>query len=61
MSRRGAKLPVGSENKITIICTEEQEKYIRENGCIACDDDVCDCAFCDRCSYDAENIEYRRM
>lgn len=61
MSRKGAKLPTGSENKIIIICTEEQEKHIRECGCIACDDDICDCAFCgERCSYYADNVEYRR-
>lgn len=63
MSRKGAILPIGSENKIIIICTEEQEKHIRECGCIACDDDICDCAFCGirhGCMYDADNIEYRR-
>lgn len=61
MSRKGAKLPTRSKNKIIIICTEEQEKHIRECGCIGCDDDICDCAFCDeRCCYYADNIEYRR-
>ena len=60
MSRKDARLPIGSENKIIIICTEEQEKFIRECGCIACDDDICDCACCNRCMYDADKIEYRR-
>lgn len=61
MSRKGAKLPIGSDDKITIICSEEQEKYIRECGCIACDDGICDCAFCGKnCAYDADNIEFRR-
>ena len=60
MSRKRAKLPTGSESKIIIICTEEQEKHIRECGCIACDDDICDCAFCGKCAYDSDNIEYRR-
>lgn len=55
------RLPVGSKDKITIICTEEQEKYIREFGCIACDSDVCDCDFCgEQCAYFADSIEYRR-
>lgn len=60
MSRKGATLPIGSDDKITIICSEEQEKYIRECGCIACDDDICDCAFCSQCTYDADNIEFKR-
>lgn len=62
MSRKGIKLPIGSidTSKITIICTEEQEKYIKECGCIACDTDVCDCVICDKCRYDATNIEFRR-
>lgn len=61
MSRNGAKLPIGSDSKIIIICTEEQEAYIRECGCIAYDDDVCDAAYCgDRCSYDTDSIEFRR-
>lgn len=46
--------------KIAIICTKEQEETIKSCGCIACDDDVCDCQYCDRCVYDAENIEFRR-
>ena len=63
MSRKGAKLPTGSENKMIIICTEEQEKHIRQCGCIACDDDICDCAFCgarNGCAYDADNVKYKR-
>jgi hypothetical protein len=61
MSRKDAKRPIGSDDKIIIICTEEQEKYIRECGCIACDDDICDCAFCGcNCAYDEEEIEFRR-
>jgi len=61
VSRKGAKLPVGSDGKIIIICTEEQEKYIKEYGCIACDDDICDCAFCGHgCAYCADDIEFRR-
>lgn len=50
----------GSDNKIIIICSEEQERYIRKCGCIACDDDICDCNCAEKCQYDAENIEYRR-
>lgn len=62
MSKKGAKLPNGNKNKIIIICTEEQEKHIRKCGCIACDDDICDCAFCGKqCVYDADNVEYRRQ
>ena len=61
MSRKGAKLPIGSDDKITIICSKEQEEHIRACGCIACDDDICDCAFCGKnCAYDADNIEFRR-
>lgn len=59
MSSKNAKLPIGSGEKITIICTEEQERYIRKLGCIACDDDVCDAVFCDKCAYDADNIEFK--
>lgn len=39
MSKKDAKLPIGSNDKIIIICTEEQEKHIKESGCIACNDD----------------------
>lgn len=58
--RKGATLPNGSKEKIIIICTEEQEKHIRQCGCIACDDDICDCC-CNGCMYDADEIEYRRQ
>lgn len=61
MSRKGAMFPPGNNGQIVIICTEEQEKFIKECSCIACDDDICDCAFCgEKCAYFAENIEYRR-
>lgn len=61
MSRKDAKLPVGADEKITIICTEEQEKYIKDFGCIACDDDVCDCAFCGEiCAYHPDSINFKR-
>ena len=61
MSRKSAVLQPGSNGQIVIICTEEQEKFIKEYGCIAGDDDICDCAFCGKnCAYFAENIEYRR-
>ena len=61
MSRKGANLPNGSESKIIIICTEEQERHIRNCGCIACDDDICDCGGCKVCMYDADKVEYRRQ
>ena len=49
-----------SEHKIIIICTEEQENYIRQFGCIANDDDLCDADFCSSCPYDSDKIEFRR-
>ena len=61
MSNKSARLPIGGQKKIVIICTEEQRKYIKECGCLACDDDVCDCAFCDKCAYSPENIEFKIM
>jgi hypothetical protein len=61
MSSKSARLPVGGQGKITIVCTSEQADYIKECGCIACDDDICDCAFCDRCAYSPENVEFKVM
>lgn len=58
--RKDVILPNGNKDKIIIICTEEQEEYIRKCGCIACDDDICDCR-CNSCMYDADKIEYRRL
>ena len=61
MSRKGAQKPIGgNDNKIIIICTKEQEQHIRDFGCIACDDDICDCACCTGCAYDADEIEFKR-
>lgn len=60
MSDSKVRIPEGNKDKIVIICTEEQEKYIKNFGCIACDDDICDCNYCDRCAYDADNIEFKR-
>lgn len=60
MNKKDAKLPIGNKNEIIIICTEEQEKYIKECGCIACNDDICDVAFCDKCFYNAEKINFKR-
>ena len=54
-----AYLPPEFETKITIICTEEQEEYIRKFGCIASDGDS-ECEICNTCSYSTDNIEYRR-
>lgn len=47
-------------DKILIVCSESQEKYIRSFGCIACDDDNCDCALCDECIYSTDNIRFKR-
>lgn len=47
-------------NKITIICTEEQEKAIKEYVCIFQSDDGCAGTSCEGCSYDTDNIEFRR-
>lgn len=62
MSRKTAKLPIGgNENKIIIICSEEQEKFIKEFGCIACNDDICDCAWCSSCAYNTDKIDFKRQ
>ena len=56
------KMPnVSKDYKIIIICTEEQEEYIKNCGCIACDDDVCDCNYCGDCAYDVDKIEFKRI
>ena len=51
----------GKDHNIIIVCTEEQEKYIKNYGCIACDDDICDCNYCDSCAYDPSNIKFQRI
>ena len=55
---RGIKPPGYYGPKIKIICSEKQAYDIKNFGCIACDDDLCDCYFCDRCPYDPYNIEF---
>ena len=53
--------PDGGKNfNIVIVCTEEQEEYIKSCGCIASDDDICDCNFCGDCAYGVDKIEFRR-
>lgn len=50
---------LNSNNKITIICTDEQRKNLEEFGCIACCDEICDCNLCDKCVYDTDNIDFK--
>lgn len=40
---RGIKPPGYYGPKIKIICSEKQADDIKNFGCIACDDDLCDC------------------
>lgn len=46
------------KDKIVIICTERQANYIKRNGCIALDDDICECENCENCLFDPNNIEF---
>lgn len=46
--------------KIVIKCTEDQEEYIKHCGCIACDDEICDCQCGDGCCFDTNNIVFER-
>lgn len=55
MNGKYGTLPQGSNEKIVI----KQEEYIKKFGCITCDYNECDFAFCNRCAYSTDIIEFR--
>lgn len=57
------KRPLGyvGLNKIKVICTEEQENELREAGCLAHNNSVCNYDCCSECCYDTvDNVIFLR-